>query len=244
MRKLLAKIATKRREYGVLGVGSLLWKNLEWGVRWYFDSRIDRRLGIETVGTIRERNLDNLVIDSPNKRFGVGYEPTPIATFRRMMSHLPRHLDQYTFIDLGCGKGRTLAAAVQYGFARVIGVEFSEELCAIAKTNLASLRNRTRAQIEIVNADAADFSIPSDDCVVYLYNPFGPPVLQRVADNIRSSRLHSPRPIYVIYHGPRVFDALLRERLDFMQVVRSGRPRFDPARRPNAFVFAVLAARK
>jgi SAM-dependent methyltransferase len=236
-RWLLVKIPEKHRQYGALGLLVLVARNLDWTVRRYFDARFDRRFGIATAG---ETSLGDLAIDSPNKRFGLPYEPTPLATFRHMMSYLPRHLHRFTFIDLGCGKGRMLAAATEYGFRRIIGVEFSAELCAIAEQNMAGVRGRTGADIEIVNADAADFQIPNEDCVIYLFSPFGPPVLERVAENIRACQSRLPRRrMYVIYYNS-VHAGLLASRLDFMHVVRSGRWRFDPAAR-RAKPFTILA---
>jgi SAM-dependent methyltransferase len=236
-RWLLVKIPEKHRQCGALGLLGLVARNLHWTVRRFFDARFDQRFGIATVG---ETNLDDLAIDSPNKHFGLPYVATPVATFRHMMSYLPRHLDRFTFIDLGCGKGRMLAAATEYGFRRIIGIDFSAELCAIAEQNMAAVRDRTEADIEIVNADAADFQIPNEDCVIYLYSPFGPPVLERVADNIRACQRRSPRRIYLIYYNA-VHAGLLAGRLDFMHVVRSGRWRFDPAAR-RARPFTILAA--
>ena len=46
-------------------------------------------------------------------------------------------------MDLGCGKGRVLMLAVEYGFARVTGVDYSASLCEIARRNLDVLRART-----------------------------------------------------------------------------------------------------
>jgi methylase of polypeptide subunit release factors len=45
----------------------------------------------------------------------------------------------FTFIDLGSGKGRALVLALSYPFRRVVGVEFALELHRVAEANLISL---------------------------------------------------------------------------------------------------------
>jgi len=235
-RSILVKIAEKRRARGICGLAALVADNCNRAIRRFFDARFDRRFKMETT---EETDLDDLAIESLNKRFGVRYEPTPVATFRRMMSYLPRDLGQFVFIDLGCGKGRMLAAATQYGFRRIIGVEFSAELCVIAEKNMLAVRSRTGADIRVVNVDAADFQIPDGDCVIYIYNPFDSPVLNRVADNIRACQTQAPRRIYVIYYNA-VHGAMLADRLDFMRLIGEGRWWFDPAAR-RAKLFAIFA---
>jgi SAM-dependent methyltransferase len=44
-------------------------------------------------------------------------------------------LDTYTFIDLGCGKGRALLVASEFPFRAIIGVELSSRLAEIARRN-------------------------------------------------------------------------------------------------------------
>ncbi|MBZ5489392.1 MAG: class I SAM-dependent methyltransferase [Acidobacteriia bacterium] len=49
---------------------------------------------------------------------------------------VPAALQDFTFIDLGSGKGRALLMAAQYGFKRIIGVEFMPELHRVAQENI------------------------------------------------------------------------------------------------------------
>src|SRR5262249_29159324 len=144
------------------------------------------------------------------KHVGQPYIPTPIATFRRLMSRLPRDLDRFTFIDLGCGRGRMLAAATTYGFRRIVGVEFSAELSGAAERNMVAGRRSTRRAIDVLCGDAAEFRIPDGDCVLYLFKPFGMPVLERVVRNINEWQGRSRSRLYLIYLNcePEVVDFL------------------------------------
>jgi len=47
------------------------------------------------------------------------YQPTEPALFQEMMASLPIEFDQFTFIDLGSGKGRTLLMASEYPFMKI-----------------------------------------------------------------------------------------------------------------------------
>jgi predicted RNA methylase len=56
---------------------------------------------------------------------------------------------------LGAGKGRTVLMASRHPFARVIGVEVSKALTAVARRNVAACRLRRRCgRIELITADA------------------------------------------------------------------------------------------
>jgi hypothetical protein len=43
-------------------------------------------------------------------------------------SVLPKDLSDFTFVDIGSGKGSILFYACRYDFRRVLGVEFAENL--------------------------------------------------------------------------------------------------------------------
>ena len=179
----------------------LIVKNIVYYTRRYFDSRFDRKYGLETVNRVE---LDSLSIDSANKVYGVLYEATPVHTFRAIIGSLPIMLSDYVFVDFGSGKGRVLIAAAEQGFKQVIGVEFSRELCGIAERNLNSYnaKRRTDTVVDIHCMDATEFEIPDSPCVLYLFNPFDRPVLERVVENIKRSYERNPRKIYIVHYNP------------------------------------------
>lgn len=110
-------------------------------------------------------------------------------------------LQDFTFIDLGSGKGRVLLMASEYPFKKIIGVEFMPELHHAAQENIAgysSARQQCR-QIEAVCMDARDFQFPPEPLVVYLFNPFSESTFVAVLENLRRSIEQGPRPVYVAY---------------------------------------------
>jgi len=66
------------------------------------------------------------------------YFATEPWLFRQIMQALPVDFSQFTFVDLGCGKGRVLLMASDYPFQGIIGVEFMPELVSAAQKNIAS----------------------------------------------------------------------------------------------------------
>src|SRR3954447_24824698 len=54
---------------------------------------------------------------------GAPYQPTEPVLFGEMLAALSVNLQDFTFIDIGSGKGRTLLMASTFPFRRIIGVE-------------------------------------------------------------------------------------------------------------------------
>ena len=158
----------------------------------------DLRYGIDTS---RIEPLWRLSIDSKNARFGFRYEATSEDEFTEALAMIPRPLEQFTFIDLGCGKGRTLVMAAQMHFDEVIGVEFAKELVETARRNLEILA----LSGTLIHQDAAEFAFPDQNLVVYMYNPFGNEVMIKVLHNLRASL---SRVVYIIYKVPVCADLL------------------------------------
>lgn len=145
------------------------------------------------------------------------YDATPSYDFEAALAMLDMAVEGASFVDLGSGKGRMLMLAAKHPFARIVGVEFAEELQAIARSNLA--RHAELAgpdpRIALVTGDAAQFEFPAGPLVVFLFNPFGAATVKRVADRLHASWRAAPRPIRVIYvnpqHGPEWRDAGFRQ---------------------------------
>jgi SAM-dependent methyltransferase len=141
---------------------------------------------------------------------------------------------QYTFIDMGSGKGRVLFVAAEYPFRKVIGVEFSNALHDDAVANLKRYKfsGRRCADIEPVHVDARDFEFPDDNLVIYLFNPFGPEVMERMLANLERSLEKHPRHAIVVMLWPDHSDVV--ERMGIMRVYKKTRRHhiFEAGARP------------
>jgi SAM-dependent methyltransferase len=136
--------------------------------------------------------------------FHSAYQPTDPALFREMMASLPIEFDQFTFVDLGSGKGRTLLMASEYPFRKIVGVELMAELHLAAEENIRAYRSPTQrcAQIEAVCADACEFELPEEPLALYLFNPLPGRAFSEVLARLEKSLERVPRPVWVVYHNP------------------------------------------
>ncbi len=138
------------------------------------------------------------------------YQPTEPILFREMMASLPIEFDQFTFIDIGSGKGRTLLMASEYPFRKIVGVELIAELHQAAEENIRSYRSPTQrcAEIESVLGNARDFELPEDPLVLYLFNPLTERTLSDSLQRLQNSLGKAPRPVWIVYHNPVLEPAL------------------------------------
>jgi hypothetical protein len=168
--------------------------------------RWDRKYGVDTAGSIQ---LASLTVKGPNRKFGNECVCTSPRSFDFMMRYLPADLQDYTFVDFGSGKSRTVVLASRYGFGKIIGVEFAKELVDCARTNIARFNGEWQKcrDLEIVEADAAEFAVPDTPLVIFFYNPFTRDVFDIVLQNIVTSLAAKKRACTLIY-GSSSHDAI------------------------------------
>jgi SAM-dependent methyltransferase len=169
----------------------------------------------------------------------IHYETTSEAAIRLPLDSLGADFSGFTFVDLGCGKGKPLLVAATYRFRRLAGVDISPACVAVARRNVARCRPERidPARVEFLVGDAQDFVFPQEPLVVYLYNPFPGAVLAQVVANLEVSLREWPRPCAVIYVNPPDLAALaasdLFERLptiaDRMPAAAQGTARYERA---------------
>jgi SAM-dependent methyltransferase len=140
------------------------------------------------------------------------YFATEPWLFEQIMQALPIDFSQFTFVDLGSGKGRVLLMASDYSFQRIVGVEFMPSLHRAAQKNIESYSNHRQRcdKIETVCMDARDFQFPLEPLVVYLFNPFSEATFSQVLENLRLSIEQAPRPVYIAYRFTE-FEKLLAQ---------------------------------
>jgi hypothetical protein len=195
-RNRLARFAAKAREKGVRGICRSIAHRTRWDItEWLREQYWERRLGIRTAGDESAHALG-----LPHQDWH-GYGPSRYGSLRTILDSLAIDPAVDVFVDFGSGKGRVVVVAATYPFRKIIGVEGSSALNAIANTNIRSARRRLRCEVEIVTADAAAYAIPDNANVLYFANPFSGDVLRRVLTNIEASLARAPRRITVISHN-------------------------------------------
>jgi precorrin-6B methylase 2 len=116
------------------------------------------------------------------------------------------------FVEFGCGKGRVvLDAARRYPFARVVGVELSDELSDMSRRLVESNRASLRcSDVRIHTGDATSFTVPDDAMYAYLFNPFVGATFERVLSNVIESLDRRPPRLTIIYVQPEEHDRVMR----------------------------------
>ncbi len=168
----------------------------------------DLRYGVDTSGLIWGERLRSAKAES---YWATGYYGVSPSAFWQAMDRLSLAWSHYTFVDIGCGKGRALMLALRYPFQRVLGVELSPELASAAQENLrrfsAAWRNDVPALA--VAGNAASFALPSGPLVLYLYHPFAAPVMKQFLVQLEASLRSEPRDLWLLYTNPEL-DTLLQ----------------------------------
>jgi predicted RNA methylase len=160
----------------------------------------DGRFAVESSN----ERLEYLAIQSPNVKWGLPYAPWSPELFDKAIGSMPIRTDEYSFVDLGAGKGLPLLLASRYSFKSITGVEYSKTLADAACMNISAhqAQNGSRVSIQCICGDAAEFEFPHEPTVVYLFNPFQGKVMDRVIANIEKSLRAVPRDLWVIYANP------------------------------------------
>src|ERR1700689_247233 len=133
------------------------------------------------------------------------YLPTRPSKVRKILRDLPiPTYREYSFVDLGSGKGRVLLVAAEWPFDLIQGVEYDAALHEQTEQNIRSYSESKKpaSRIESQNMDAMDYCFPPGNLVVFLFNPFGPRVLNGVLANLVASLESSPRTIFLTLVNP------------------------------------------
>ena len=172
----------------------------------------DADLGLDTKHPVSIADLD---VKFTAGVLGTNYQRTTPTALRNILESLNIEWADYSFIDVGCGKGLPLFVASEFPFKHVLGIEFSAELCAIAQANIEHLqRTLDRGfNIRVLCIDAAKAEIPEGPLVIYLFNPFKGSILRKFLRNVQTSYQGSKRDILFLYLFPVYFDVFREFRI-------------------------------
>jgi precorrin-6B methylase 2 len=124
------------------------------------------------------------------------YVTVPYSMIFRVLRELELG-PQDVLIDLGSGKGRVLLCASRFPIAKAIGVELAEDMCEVARRNVARLK-APRCPVEVVNQNALEFDY-RQGTAFYLFDPFGAETLRGVLQKMHESLAVAPRKIRLAF---------------------------------------------
>lgn len=168
----------------------------------FYELYCEAQSGIKTGVVIPAGKLDG---DPEALRHGTDYFPSSYLVLKEALSQVHADLHGSVFVDFGCGLGRALLFASELPLRRIIGVEVSPALCALARQNMHNYycrKGKARPDWVIVNADARLFDIPDDANIFYFFNPFDAEVLNSTIERIVAAVMRAPRDCVIIYANP------------------------------------------
>ncbi|MCX5545270.1 class I SAM-dependent methyltransferase [Paraburkholderia sp. CNPSo 3076] len=169
---------------------------------------IDLKYGTDTSGLVDSNALQRDAHLAVQLRPYMGSQPTII---RRALDTLG-DITGYTFMDIGCGKGRPMIVASEYPFSLALGYDISADLVRTANANAAVMARRfpQRPPIRALHANVADLKVPSGNVVVFLFNPFGPELMASLLEKLEAGLASGTvEHLFIVYDNPvcgEVFD--------------------------------------
>jgi SAM-dependent methyltransferase len=146
----------------------------------------DQVHGTDTSGLVPAKDLVTGHENDEHVTAYYGVAPSILRTLidRWLATDPPHHITDYSFLDVGAGKGRAVLLASEFPFRRVVGVELNAAMATIAQANVNLWRRDHEADptataiapIRIVQGDALEFELPRHPALVFLFHPFEAPV--------------------------------------------------------------------
>ena len=145
--------------------------------------------------------------DRPDIYSGEYYESKPFdhSSIDKVFAEIRALPCEKSFFDIGCGKGQILMMAAISDLNKIGGIDFNEEIVAIAENNLKELE----LQADILVGDATEYKDIDDYSIFFLYNPFGKESVRKVTSNILSSVKQVKRTAFLIYGNPFYHEELI-----------------------------------
>src|SRR5215469_6802269 len=187
----------------------------------------DRAHGVDTDGLIY---ADPEAEGHASGRHNAGYYATAPSLFHGAMAlwrgTLPETgyaLEDYTLVDIGCGKGRVLMLASEYAFTEIVGVELNPDLARVARKNLSrfgqrrwlglrgsKFRTRVTDRVRIIEGDALTVPLPDGPVALFYFNSFEREMAELWLARLGEITRERTAPLDLIYIHPE-FDAMVRQ---------------------------------
>ena len=206
----IARIRTLLRKRGVLGtaarVAQVLWRRVV--PRRVPPHPFDLEHGVETGGLLMARNIRSGHAHDAQSTAYYGTQPSvfraAIARWIEDISAAGQNVREFTFVDIGCGKGRVLMLASNHPFRRVLGIELSPSLVQRARENLGRWTARPHPCdcIEVIESDVLDFALPDGPLLLYLYHPFEAELFGQWVHFLAAQLAARATTVYVLYLNP------------------------------------------
>ena len=165
-------------------------------------------------------NVETQFRDGVTNKFNNHYAPTYYSLIKEAFNVI-ENKNKLNFIDVGCGKGKVLLVASDFGFKKIIGIDLSKKLLHICKQNIYKYKQLKykKKLIKLINIEATKYKITNEN-VFYFFDPFSGPVLNTFLKNILLSFKKNKRKIYIIFANPPKQSKLLNLKFKKIKVIK------------------------
>lgn len=186
-------------------------------LNWAFDRR-------HNVETATEITLDKVGVSAADASLGNGiYRCITEEMFHKIAASLKVDPTEYTFLDIGSGKGKVLFLASDLPFHRIIGIEYAEGLHEAAVRNIASYSSDKQRchDLQSVHANALQYPMPPGPLVVLVFNALAPELMAEFLRILDQGPASEPdRPVLVVYANLRTVRELTGNPFDGLEHLR------------------------
>lgn len=170
------------------------------------DNLFEKLLNVDFSGQVLK---DQMLNESQSKEHATAYQAVWTSNARLLLSQFPKKLIKgYSFIDVGCGKGKPCFFANMYPFESIEGFDFEEVLVEQANHNLDNLRLFNKSRITFNVGDAASYKLEEKPYVIFLFNPFSDEILNSfLRNNLELIKQHQS---YICYANDKGKSTLAR----------------------------------
>ena len=163
----------------------------------------DVRFGTDTASEVML--IDTGVAQSDATRGNIIYRPFWEADFRFALSLMIFPLHDFTFTDIGSGKGKLLLLASHYSFKHIVGLEYSPGLHSIACSNIRTYAADTQkcTSFELVLGDALAYALPLGPLICFVFNSFDVQTMASFLCSVNAQVSTRNDPVFIIYANAR-----------------------------------------
>ena len=154
-------------------------------------------------------NVETRFRDGKTDKLRSHYAPTYYSVIKEAFNFI-KNKEELILIDVGCGKGKVLLVASDFGFKKIIGIDQSKKLLNICKKNINNYKDlKKRKQIiKLKQVDALKYIIKNEN-VFYFFDPFSDIILNKFLKKILLSYKKNKRKIYIIFANPPKYNKLI-----------------------------------
>lgn len=140
----------------------------------------------------------------PHDDLSTAYHATPPSLFEQIITCWQGFLDfggisDYTFLDIGAGKGRPSLLASRRGFRNVLGVELNGFLASTASRNIEIFGPKALCTVSVQHADFLTLDFPENALMIYLFNPFNAEAVRLLLEWLGAHKSNHPGPLDIVY---------------------------------------------